>query len=132
MPYQLAQLNIGRLLAPIDAPLIAECAAQLDEINALAERNPGFKWRLKGEGNDATSLHPFSDELIIVTMSVWELVDTLKNFAFKSAHSAVTRRRTEWFGKFHTAYLALWWIEAGHVPTIDEARARLRLLDKQG
>lgn len=132
MAHHLAQINIGRLLAPIDDPLIADFAAQLDEINALAESSPGFIWRLTGDGNDATSLHPFSDNLVIVNMSVWESIDALKNFAFKSAHAVVMRRRTDWFEKFPTAYLALWWIEAGHVPTVDEAKARLRSLDEHG
>lgn len=128
----LAQINIARLLAPIDDPLIADFAAQLDEINALAESSPGFIWRLKGEGNSATDLHPFADQLVIVNMSVWESIDALKTFAFKSAHAAVMRRRTEWFEKFPTAYLAMWWIDEGHVPTVDEAKERLRSLDAHG
>lgn len=132
MTYQLAQINIGRLVAPIDDPLIADFAAQLDTINALAESSPGFIWRLTGDGNDATSLTPFSDNLIIVNMSVWESINALKNFAFKSAHAVVMRRRTDWFEKFPTAYLALWWIEAGHVPTVEEAKARLLSLDTHG
>ncbi|MBO0936253.1 DUF3291 domain-containing protein [Fibrella sp. HMF5335] len=128
----IAQINISRLLAPIHDPLIADFAAQLDEINALAERSPGFVWRLKGEGNNATDLSPFADDLIIVTMSVWTSVEALKQFAFKSAHTVVMRRRDEWFSTFPTAYLALWWVDEGHEPTVDEAKARLRSLDEHG
>lgn len=131
MPH-LAQINIARLLAPIDDPLIADFAAQLDEINALADHSPGFIWRLKGEGNSATDLHPFADQLIIVNMSVWESLDALKTFAFKTAHAGVMRRRAEWFEKFPTAYVAMWWIDEGHVPTVEEAKERLRSLNTHG
>ena len=128
----LAQINIGRLLAPIDKPQIADFKNNLDAINALAERSPGFKWRLKGDNNNATDFHPFGDELDIVNMSVWESVDALKAFAFQSEHMEFMKRRREWFVKYPTAYMALWWIPEGHKPTIDEAKERLLSLDENG
>ncbi|MGE0886980.1 MAG: DUF3291 domain-containing protein [Blastocatellales bacterium] len=130
--FHLAQINIGRLLAPLDDPLIADFVALLDEINALAERSPGFVWRLQtGEGN-ATDLRPFDDDRIIVNMSVWESVEQLKNYVYHSAHTNVLKRRQEWFEKFDGAFLALWWVKAGHLPAVEEAKQRLDHLYKHG
>lgn len=131
MPH-LAQINIGRLLAPIDDLLIADFKNNLDAINELAERSSGFVWRLKGDNNNATDFHPFGDALDIVNMSVWKSIDALKTFAFQSEHMEFLRRRREWFVKYPTAYMALWWIPAGHEPTIEEAKERLRSLDENG
>jgi Domain of unknown function (DUF3291) len=128
----LAQINISRMLDKIDSPTLASFVAQLDTVNALAEGSPGFVWRLKDEGGNATEINAFDDDLIIVNMSVWKSVDDLKNFAFKTFHSDVMRRRTEWFEKFKTAYVAMWWIPEGHIPTIDEAKEKLALLDLHG
>ena len=130
--HHLAQINIGRMRAPLDTPVMADFVAQLDEINALAEASPGFVWRLKGEGNDATSLRPFDDDFIIVNMSVWESLDDLRAYVYKSAHTAVMRRRREWFEQFESAYVVLWWVEAGHIPTVGEAKERLQHLDAHG
>ncbi len=105
--YHLAQINIGRMRAPLESPVMADFVAQLDEINALADGSPGFVWRLQGEGNDATSLRPFDDDFIIVNMSVWESIDDLRAYVFKSAHAAVMRRRREWFEHFGSTYEAL-------------------------
>ena len=129
----LAQINIGRLIAPIDDPLIADFVNQLDEINALAESSPGFVWRLKDDdSNDATHISVFDDPLIIVNMSVWETVEDLKNFVFKSAHVQVFRDRARWFEKMSEAYMALWWIPVGVYPTAEEGRDRLLHLREHG
>lgn len=128
----LAQINIARLLEPLDHPAIAEFVAGLDPINALAERSPGFVWRLKGDNNNATDYRPFADDLLIVNMSVWESVDALRAFAFGAEHVAYMKRRREWFAKFPTAYMALWWVPEGHTPTIEDAQTRLQALDEQG
>lgn len=128
----LAQINIGRLIAPLDTPALADFVAGLDPINALAEGSPGFVWRLKDDTNNATGYHPFADDQIIVNMSVWENLDALRAFAFQSAHMDYLKRRREWFAKFATAYMALWWIPEGHVPTIAEAKERLQSLDEHG
>jgi hypothetical protein len=130
--YHLAQINIARMRAPLESPVMADFVAQLGEINALADGSPGFVWRLQGEGNDATSLRPFDDDFIIVNMSVWESIDDLRAYVFKSAHAAVMRRRREWFEHFGSTYVALWWVEAGHIPTIGEAKERLLHLEAYG
>lgn len=129
--YQLAQLNIAELKAPLDSPQLKDFVDNLDRINALAESAPGFVWRLKGDGNDATSLRPF-DENIIVNMSVWRDVDALRDFAYKSAHVEILRRKREWFTRMAKAYMALWWVAEGHEPTVAEAVARLEHLRKHG
>lgn len=129
----LAQINIGRLLAPIDDPLIADFVRQLDDINALAESSPGFVWRLKDDvSNDATSINVFGDPLIIVNMSVWESAEDLKNFAYKSAHVQVFRDRARWFEKMEVAHMALWWVPVGVMPTAEEGRDRLLYLRENG
>lgn len=129
--YQLAQLNIGELKAPLDSPELKDFVDNLDRINALAESSPGFVWRLKGDGNDATSLRPLGDN-VIVNMSVWRDVDSLRNFAYKSAHAEILRRKREWFTRMAKAYMTLWWVPAGHEPTVAEAVARLEHLRKHG
>ncbi len=128
----LAQVNISRLLAPIDSPILADFVAQLDPINALAEQSQGFVWRLKDENNDATALRVFDDEMIIINMSVWESIEDLKNFAFKTAHVGVMKDRNKWFEKPQSASLALWWIPEGNIPTPLDAKERLANINKNG
>jgi heme-degrading monooxygenase HmoA len=130
--YHLAQINIARARAPLNDPLLADFMAALDEINALADGNPGFVWRLQTEAGDATELRPYDDDRIIVNLSVWESLEALKAFAYRGAHAKVMRRRSEWFEKFEGFYLALWWIDAGHIPTIEEAKERLEYLNQYG
>ncbi len=130
--YHLAQVNIGRMLAPLDDPLVAEFVARLDEINALADGSPGFVWRLQTEQGNATSLRPYDDERILVNMSVWESLEYLKAYVYKSAHVEVMRQRRQWFEKFEGMYLALWWVKAGHIPTVAEAKRRLEYLSEYG
>jgi len=129
--YQLAQLNIAVLKAPLDSPELKDFVDNLDRINALAEASPGFVWRLKGDGNDATSLRPLGEN-IIVNMSVWRDVDSLRNYVYQSAHIEILRRKREWFTRMAEAPFALWWIPQGHEPTISEAVARLEHLRKHG
>jgi hypothetical protein len=129
--YQLAQLNIGELKAPLDSPELKDFVDNLDRINALAEASPGFVWRLKGDGNDATSLRPLGDK-IIVNMSVWRDVNALRDYVYKSAHVEIMKRRREFFSRMSNAYLALWWVPAGHQPTVAEAVAKLEHLREHG
>jgi hypothetical protein len=126
--YHLAQINIGRILAPIDDPLMAEFVAQLPAINALADASPGFVWRLQTESGDATSIRVYEDEMVAINMSVWESVDTLREYVYKSAHSGVLRNRKRWFEKFDGPYYALWWIPVGHIPSTEEGKTRLDYL----
>jgi hypothetical protein len=120
--YHLAQINIARMLTPIDDPVMAEFVAQLPPINALAEASPGFVWRLQSESGDATSIKVYDDEFIIVNLTVWETVEALRQYVYKSAHSGVMRDRRRWFEKFEGPYYALWWIPAGSLPDPEEGK----------
>ena len=128
----IAQVNIARMKAPIDDPVMAGFVAKLDEINALADRSPGFVWRLQTEGGSATYLRPYNDDRIIFNMSVWESIEHLKRYVYYSMHVEVFRQRQAWFEKFGGAYMALWWVPQGHTPGIDEAKRRLAHLDAHG
>lgn len=129
--YQLAQLNIAILKEPIDSPALADFVANLDRINALAETSPGYIWRLKSDDNNATSFRPLGDATI-VNMSVWQDIESLNQYVYKSAHTDIMRRRKEWFERMQEAFMVLWWIPAGHHPTIDEALKKLELLRQAG
>jgi len=130
--YHLAQINIARMLAPIDDPLMAEFVAQLAPVNALADQSPGFVWRLQSESGDATSIKVYDDDLIIVNLTVWESPEALREFVYKSDHSGALRDRKRWFQKFDGPYYALWWIPAGQLPSIEESRQRLEHLRQHG
>jgi hypothetical protein len=133
MQWHLAQLNVGRLQAPIDDPMIAEFKGALDHINAIADRTPGFVWRLQTEEGNATALHPIDDdELVAINMSVWESIEALADYVYRSEHTAYLRRRREWFERYATSYLVLWWVPAGHIPSIGEALDRLDQLEATG
>jgi hypothetical protein len=128
----LAQLNVARLLEPIDAPASAEFVAALDPINARADAAPGFVWRLQDDSGNATHILTTPDPLFIVNLSVWESLDALREFVYDSDHTPFLRRRREWFEKPSEAFLVLWWVPAGHVPTTDEALDRLATLRANG
>ncbi len=130
--YELAQLNIGQIKGPMDSPIMADFAASLDRINALAERTPGFVWRLQTEEGDATSIRPFEDERMLVNMSVWRDVESLNKYVYSSEHVELMRRRREWFERMPEAFLVLWWVRKGHRPSVVEAIAKLELLRAHG
>jgi hypothetical protein len=130
--YELAQLNIGIIRAPMDSPVMADFANNLDRINALAERSPGFAWRLQGDAGNATDIRPFEQENMLVNMSVWRDLDALRAYVYDSAHLEIMRRRREWFEKMGEAYLVLWWVPRGHRPSVEEAVAKLELLRAKG
>ena len=130
--YHLAQLNVARTLAPLDTPMMAEFVAQLGAINALADGAPGFVWRLQTEDGDATAIRPYDDDRIIVNMSVWETPEALQAYVYRSAHVEVMRRRREWFSRLDEAYVVLWWVPAGHRPSVAEGVARLEELRRLG
>lgn len=131
-PYHLAQLNVARAKAPVDDPIMEGFASRLDEINALAESAPGFVWRLKDDEGDATNIRAFDDALVLVNMSVWESPEHLRSFVYRSDHAGVMRQRRSWFERFDGAYLVLWWVPAGHRPTVEEAKERLLHLQSHG
>jgi hypothetical protein len=131
-PHHLAQLNIARPRGPLDGPVMAEFMASLDRINGLGDASPGFVWRLQDEGGNATALdQPFGPE-IIVNMTVWRDVDSLRAFVFRSQHVAFLRRRGEWFEKLDGPPTVLWWVAAGRLPSLAEAKERLELLTRHG
>ncbi len=130
--YHIAQVNIGRMRGALEDPVMAGFVARLDEINALADCNPGFVWRLQTPGGNATYLRPYDDDRILFNMSVWESVDALRDYVYKSAHAELIRQRKDWFEKFIGAYVGLWWVPVGHRPSVDEAKKRLAYLDKYG
>ena len=130
--YHLAQINIARMLAPIDDPIMAEFVAQLAPINALADESPGFVWRLQSESGDATSIKVYDDNMIIINITVWESVESLREFAYRSAHVGLMRDRKRWFEIFDGPYYALWWVPAGHLPSTEEGKERLGHLRQDG
>jgi hypothetical protein len=130
--YHVAQLNIGRLLAPLDSPQLAGFVARLADINALADTTPGFVWRLATEDGDATAVRPYADDRILINMSVWESLETLRAFVYRSGHVEVMRQRRAWFEVLSEAYLVLWWVPAGHRPAVEEAKERLEHLQRHG
>jgi heme-degrading monooxygenase HmoA len=137
MEFVLAQVNIGRLRAPLDSPQLAGFMAALDPVNALADAAPGFVWRLQTEDGNATAVRAFEwdqagSEGVIMNMSVWESVEALAAFVYSERHRQVLRRRREWFERMEEAYLALWWIPRGQVPTTQDAEDRIRHLRAHG
>jgi hypothetical protein len=129
--YHLAQLNIARMRAPLESPIMADFVAKLDRVNALADDAPGFVWRLQTEDGDATGLRYFGDDML-VNLSVWETVDALRRFVYQSTHLDIMRRRKEWFARMAEPYLVLWWVEAGHLPSLPESAERLQRLREHG
>ena len=130
--YHIAQINIARLLALIDDPVMADFVAQLSPVNALADESPGFVWRLQSESGDATAIKVYDDDRIIINLTVWEGIDALRDYVYKGAHHAVLRDRKRWFAKFEGPYYALWWIPAGYLPDPQEGKERLEYLRTHG
>jgi hypothetical protein len=131
--WHLAELNIARLHQPLDHPDTAEFVAALDHVNALAEASPGFVWRLTDESGQSSSyVQTTDDPLDIINLSVWDTLEHLHDFVFRTGHTEYVRRRREWFQRVDEAYLVCWWVPADHVPTVDEALDRLARLRREG
>jgi hypothetical protein len=130
----LAELNIGRLKYEIGDPRIAEFVDNLGRINAMAERMPGFVWRLVGDGSNdgALEMRPFDDPMMAVNMSVWETVEQLEQFVWNTVHKRFYARKAEWFELMSAHHFCMWFVEEGHIPTVDEAKARLDHLQAHG
>ena len=110
---------------------MAEFMAALDPVNALADDAPGFVWRLQTEAGDATAIRGFGDDRVIVNLSIWESIDHLADFVYRSEHISVMRRRREWFERIRV-HMALWWVPIGHTPSVSEAEERLAHLQARG
>ncbi|HSJ85305.1 MAG TPA: DUF3291 domain-containing protein [Acidimicrobiia bacterium] len=130
--HHLAQLNVARLRAPLDSPMLVEFVEALEPVNALADDAQGFVWRLQTEDGDATAIRAFEDDMLLVNMSVWESVDDLVAFVYRSDHRRVMIRRREWFERMVDSSTVLWWVEAGHRPSVMEAKQRLAILRRDG
>ncbi len=126
--WHLAQINVARALGPAGSETMADFHEQIPGINALAEATPGFVWRLQDASGNATAIRAYDDPDILINMSVWESVEALKGFVYRSGHADVSRDRHKWFDKPGLAHMALWWVPAGHIPGLDEANARLERL----
>ncbi len=125
---QLAQINIAYMKAAQDDPIMKEFVDFLNPINKLAEESPGFIWRLVGESTEPS---PWND-MVIINMSVWDNIETLKDFTYNTAHSYFVRSRKKWFQHLGTPHYVLWWVEAGHIPTLAEAAEKLDVLTQKG
>lgn len=123
--WNIAQINVAKFREAREHPVNADFEAALDEVNALAEAAPGFVWRMIGEGDS-------DDPALTINITVWRSIDQLAAFAYRNlTHRAVLRRRSEWFVEL-PAYLALWWIEAGTTPSLQEGLAKLELIGRLG
>jgi len=125
--YHLAQMNIARMVAPLDSPAMAGFVALLDPVNRQAEQSPGFVWRLQ----EATTVQAFEDPAMLVNFSIWESIEALREFTYKTSHTEPLRRRGEWFERGSNA-LAMWWIPAGHIPSVADGRDRIEFQKKHG
>lgn len=130
--WQLAQINIARLVAAEGDARVAPFFGALAAINAAADAAPGFVWRLQSDTGNATDIQPTADPLLIVNLSVWRDAPALFDFVYRSSHTPVMARRREFFARAAGAYQALWWVAAGHRPSVDEGLARLWQLDRYG
>jgi hypothetical protein len=135
--FELAEVNIGRLVAPLDDPRLAEFMAALDPVNAAAEAAPGFVWRLQTDEGNATAIEAFAWDAgdsagVIINMSVWTDVESLAAFVSSDLHRAVLLRRRQWFELMTEAWLACWWVPSGHRPSTGEAEDRMRHLRQHG
>lgn len=131
--HHLAQMNIARFHQPMDHPHMAAFVEMLDPINHQADAAPGFVWRLTDEGsNNATSIAFYEDPLLLVNMSVWEDVEALRNYVYRTEHVGMVRRRAEWADAMESNYIVLWWVPAGHTPDLAEGDTKLKLLQANG
>jgi Domain of unknown function (DUF3291) len=130
--FHLAQINIARMKAPLDDPQMQAFVEGLEPINALADAAPGFVWRLQDDAGNATSYRPFPDDWLLVNMSVWQSVESLRQFTYKTVHVNYVKQRKVWFEKLEQPVYALWWLPVGQIPTIAEAKTRLDHLVAHG
>lgn len=130
--YELAQVNISRLKFPLDSPELKDFVDALDPVNASAEEADGYVWRLQSEGGDATDIKVFGDDWLIINLTVWRDTNALTAFMYQGQHREMLARRREWFERVQEAMTALWWVPAGHRPTVAEAESRLLHLRANG
>jgi len=135
LPMHLAELNVGRLLAPTDDPRVADFMGALDRVNGLGKRMPGFVWMMQGSGAPGTGNTEAKidgDPQHVSNLTVWESVETLEAFVWNTVHRTFYERRSEWFEVLGRMHFVMWWIPAGHRPTLEGALARLAMKQEQG
>ncbi len=133
--HHLAELNVGRLIAPTDDPRVADFMNALDRVNGLGKRMPGFVWMMEGSGEPGTGNTENAiggDPQFVANLTVWETVETLENFVWNTVHRQFYERRQEWFEVLGEMHFVMWWVPEGHQPTLDEALERLDHLRTHG
>jgi hypothetical protein len=130
--YNLAQVNIAKMLAPIDDPIMADFVNNLDRINTLADESEGFIWRLADIENNALAIQAFEDDTLIINMSIWKDLDSLFNFTYNTDHVEIFSRRKEWFSGIKDMHMVFWYVPEGYIPTPSEARHRLEYVNRHG
>ena len=122
-----AQFNWAKPKYDLEAPEIEEFVRALDAINLLAESSPGFIWRTKEtDSKDPDREQPLGDEYI-ANFSMWETLEDLQNFVYKSGHTFYLKKRNEWFTP--EKYSNVVWYTESSVLTIEECmKARQELL----
>lgn len=133
MSHHIANMNIARFRYEPDDPRLRDFVDNLEKINGLGERSPGFVWRLKDSSGNAMAIRAYEDPRIILNLSVWDSIEALGTFAYRSEHVTFFRRRAEWFDPHgDQPALALWWLPVGEIPTAQDARMRLEHLIAHG
>lgn len=130
--YQLAQINIALMKAPIDDPIMSEFAAALNEVNLIADRSPGFIWRLQTSSGNATDIRAYPDPKMLINVSVWQTIEQLKVYVYHTLHGDFFVRRRQWFEEYSGEHFGMWWIPADHLPTVEEGKAKLKYLERHG
>lgn len=130
--HEIALINVARLVAPADSPIVAEFMEALDPINELADSSHGFVWRFQTDDGNATAVRPYDDDQVLINISTWTSIEALSDYVYRSMHTTYLRRKREWFDRMDDATIALWWVPAGHRPGVEEAVARLELLRRHG
>ncbi|MFI1744099.1 DUF3291 domain-containing protein [Thalassobellus sediminis] len=129
--FHLAQVNIAKMLAPMDDPIMQDFVNNVDKMNAIADDADGFVWRLKDEDKEE-AIRVFQDDSIIINMSVWENLESLFNYTYNSGHIEVFKRKKEWFSKMKMMHMAFWYIPEGYEPTFEDAKTRLDYINTHG
>jgi hypothetical protein len=120
------------MLGAIEDDVMAGFVARLEPLNELADASAGFVWRYQTDAGDATEVRVFGDPLILFNMSVWESIEALEAYVYRSNHVEAVQKRAEWFERPTRPPLVMWWIEAGHIPSVEEARERFEILWRDG
>lgn len=133
-PFYIAEFNISCLKAPLDSPLMMEFVDFLNPVNRYAEESPGFLWRLMAQDGQASSYLPpaYEDQMIVTNLTVWQDIDSLRNFVYQTVHVYFLHNRKKWFEQEIETQVVLWWIGKNHIPTIEEGKEKLRGLEEMG